>query len=225
MAERNNMLKRLDSQLLVWRLTMLDVDKTSIRLPKELKEVFQIAVEQEYGKLKGAQNDAFTESVLLWLAHKQSLPVVMIKDATSARKRVVLMSQLQENLYELLLDQHRPQLGIVPIATTRFPVGIISATAKILFNKFGLPKIAAIQNLDQGETTLEELNPKELSDKAPDAFDKWEGKLRSMQDGTRDRLELSLSWDSPSKVQASLREDYMSVLNSNQYSSGTTQLF
>jgi hypothetical protein len=196
---------------------MLDFDKTSIRLPKELKEAFQNAVEQEYGKIKGAQNDAFTESVLLWLAHKRSLPVIMIKDAASGRKRVALVSQLQDNLYELLFDQHRPQLGIVPIATLRFPPGVISDTAKILFDKFGPPKTATMQNLDQGETTVQELDMKDASAKVPNTIEHWERELLSMQDGTRDKLEIALSWGSPTEMQASLREDYMSILKPNEY--------
>ncbi len=204
---------------------MQNIDKTSIRLPQELLEVFQNAVKQEFGKLKGAQNDALSESVLLWLAHKTSLPVIMIKDATSGRKRVVLISQLQENLDELLLEQQRPQLGIVPIATSRFPVGLISKTANILLDKFGSPKDATIQNLDQGEAALEKLATRDSLVKMPDAIDKWESELHSMQDGTRDRLEISLSWDSPFKMQSSLREDYISILRPSQYMGTTTREF
>lgn len=149
----------------------------------------------------------------------------MIKDGRSGRKFVLLLSDLEENLYELLLGQKLPQIGIVPIATSNFPAGSISKTANILLGKFGPPKDAAVQNLEEGRAILEELNPKELTEKPSVAVDKWEDKLRSLQDGTSDRLELSLSWDSPSKIQASLREDYMSVLKPSQYLQETMQSF
>ncbi len=195
---------------------MLEIEKTSIRLPEDLLEAFQSSVKEEYGKLKGAQKDAFSEAVLLWLAHKKSLPVVMIRDARSGRKHIVLTAQLEENLRDLLIEQ-RPQLGIIPIGTSRFPVGVISKTTKILLGKFGSPKKVSIQNLDQGETVIERFATRDTHSSKMDALDKWEDGLHSRQDETQDKLELAISWDSPSKMHASLREDYISITMSNQY--------
>jgi hypothetical protein len=216
----------LDSQFLVWRpSSLLEIEKTSIRLPEELLDAFQSAVKEEWGKLKGAQNDAFSEAVLLWLSHKKSLPVVMIKDAGSGRKYVVLASQLEENLLELFKGQ-RPQLGIVPIATSRFPVGIISISVQILLSKLGPPKTVSIHNLDHGEELVEELEtPSGAFSVRIGTADHWEDELHSKQDGTKDKLELDLSWDSPSKVHASFREDYISILKNNQYMPNATQPF
>lgn len=174
--------------------------KTSIRLDSELLEAFQDTVEGEWGKLKGAQNEALREAALLWLAYKSSLPVVLLNDNRSGRKMVLLASELTSKLSTVL---SKPELSITPVAAEYFWEGIISRVAALLIDKLGRPTKARIQRVESGRV-LEELE-------GGDSTAEWERRLFEWQDGGDGDVEISLVWKERKVVVAFLQPSFISV--------------
>ena len=180
--------------------------KTSIRLDSELLEAFQDAVEGEWGKLKGAQNEALREAALLWLAYKSSLPVVLLNDNRSGRKMILLASELTSKLGTAL---SKPELSVTPVAAEYFWEGIISRVAALLIDKLGRPTKARIQRVESGKV-LEDLEG------GADSTAEWERRLFEWQDGSSSGggegdVEISLVWKEKKVVVAFLQSSFISV--------------
>ena len=175
--------------------------KTSIRLDSELLEAFQDAVEGEWGKLKGAQNEALREAALLWLAYKSSLPVVLLNDNRSGRKMILLASELTSKLGTVL---SKPELSVTPVAAEYFWEGIISRVAALLIDKLGRPTKARIQRVESGKV-LEDLEGGDSNTA------EWERRLFEWQDGVEGDVEISMMWKERKVVVAFLRPSFISV--------------
>ncbi len=74
--------------------------KTTLRIEPSLLEMFQKKVESMAGKLKGAQNDALNEAVLLWIGYRGEEKVVSV--ATKEGTRVEKMTEVKEMMYEFV---------------------------------------------------------------------------------------------------------------------------
>jgi hypothetical protein len=70
--------------------------KTTLRIEPSLLETFQKKVESTAGKLKGAQNDALNEAVLLWIGYRGEEKVVSVatKEGTKVVKLVEVKGML-----------------------------------------------------------------------------------------------------------------------------------
>ena len=177
--------------------------KTSIRLDSELLEAFQDAVEGEWGKLKGAQNEALREAALLWLAYKSSLPVVLLNDNRSGRKMILLASELTSKLDAVL---SKPELSVTPVAAEYFQEDLLAKVAALLIDKLGRPTKARIQRVESGKV-LEDLEG------GADSTAEWERRLFEWQDGSSGEsdVEISLVWKEKKVVVAFLQPSFISV--------------
>jgi hypothetical protein len=74
--------------------------KTTLRIEPSLLETFQKKVESMAGKLKGAQNDALNEAVLLWIGYRGEEKVVSV--ATREGTKVVKLAEVKGMLDEFV---------------------------------------------------------------------------------------------------------------------------
>lgn len=163
---------------------------------------FQETVEEEWGKLKGAQNEALNEAVLLWLAYKKDVPVALLNHNRTGRKEVLLQAELSDRVAQVLRNS-REDIGVWPVGTDHFGRGVYVEISDTLAHLFGKPETTVVEKLDTGET-LEEL--------AAGRSEEWVGKLFEYEDGLLDgeKVSLVLSWKEK-RVRASLSPTHVSV--------------
>jgi len=78
------------------------MSKTTLRIEPDLLKKFQKKVESVAGKLKGAQNEALNEAVLLWIGYRGEEKVVSV--AAKQRSRVIRMEEAKDVIEELVRD-------------------------------------------------------------------------------------------------------------------------
>jgi hypothetical protein len=78
------------------------MSKTTLRIEPDLLSKFQRKVESAAGKLKGAQNEALNEAVLLWIGYRGEEKVVSV--ATKRGSRVMRMEGAKDVIEDLVRD-------------------------------------------------------------------------------------------------------------------------
>jgi len=117
--------------------------KTTLMIDDEIFEEFQCAVEDDYGKLKGAQSEAFKEAVLLWLAHKKGYPVFAMSFTRKGKSFVFKEDELESRLREALSMRRRPDILVHPVGIC--PLGYIAKALRVLLDVYGPPESAEIE--------------------------------------------------------------------------------
>jgi hypothetical protein len=117
--------------------------KTTLMIDDEIFEEFQCAVEDDYGKLKGAQSEAFKEAVLLWLAHKKGYPVFVMSFMRKGKSFVFKEDELESRLREALSMRRLPDILVHPVGIC--PPGYIAKALRVLLDVYGPPKSAEIE--------------------------------------------------------------------------------
>ena len=179
------------------------MSKTTLRIRKDVFGTFQETVEEEWGKLKGAQNEALNEAVLLWLAYKKDVPVALLNHNRTGRKEVLLQGELSNRLTQVL-GNTKEDVGVWPVGKNHLVRGIYVKILDALVRLFGRPDASAVENLDTGETL-------EVLDAAHS--EGWIEKLFEYEDGLLDgeKVSLVLSWKEK-RVRASLSPTHISVI-------------
>ena len=174
--------------------------KTSIRLERDLLEEFQDAVEDNYGKLKGGQNEAFKEAILLWLAHKKNKQVLLMNNDRNGRLTVFWDYELRERLHDAL-SRCRPSISLFRAGIQNcFNYGIITTVLRVLLDRYGLPDEANIKDLEANE----------VIEKLSGPTDEWEKKLWRTQDDYENEVGICALWRSH-KMGTVIRPESISV--------------
>ena len=161
------------------------MSKTTFRGAPEVFDTFQEAVMGEWGKLKGAQNEAINEAVLLWLAYKKDIPVAILNHSATGRKEVILQGKVSNRIAESLANPLE-NVGVWPVGKGWFVRSVYVEVSRALRSLLGKPKVA-VEDLDTGVTIAGPLDNNE-AEKCTIAFFEFE-------DGLKDKkLALLLSW-------------------------------
>jgi len=179
------------------------MSKTTLRIRKDVFETFQETVEEEWGKLKGAQNEALNEAVLLWLAYKKDVAVALLNHNRTGRKEVLLQGELGNRLTQVL-ENTKEDIGVWPVGKNHFIRSVYVKILDALVRLFGRPDASDVENLDTGETL-------EVLDTAHS--EGWIEKLFEYEDGLSDgeKVSLVLSWKEK-RVRVSLSPTYISII-------------
>jgi hypothetical protein len=172
--------------------------KTTVRVDKSLLDAMQKVVKDSSGKLRGAQNEAFTESIRLWLAYFGNKPALLVVDK-AVRKHVVSADGLIPLLKEVMQDATKLEFSIYPVSSSsqNFEDGIIDMVVKALIARVGRPPVIRIGGQGVGTTVL-------------DTEDQLEERLQSAQEKSDAPLELSLVYPERD-LYASFRFDLIEV--------------
>jgi len=159
--------------------------KTTLMIDDEIFEEFQCAVEDDYGKLKGAQSEAFKEAVLLWLAHKKGYPVFAMSFTRKGKSFVFKEDELESRLREALSMRRRPDILVHPVGIC--PPGYIAKALRVLLDVYGPPKSAEIEIFGIR---------KPLTETDPEKIERmfWEA-----EDGGGGDVEMVFTWKDPRK--------------------------
>ncbi|MDG6989478.1 MAG: hypothetical protein JRN21_09225 [Nitrososphaerota archaeon] len=175
--------------------------KTTIRVNKSLLDAVQRVVKDgSSGKLRGFQNEAFTEALRLWLAYLGDTPALLVVDSKTGRKHVTSSDGVVPLVGEILLDATKVELSIYPMSATsqNFDEGVLEKVAKVLIRRIGKPPVARIG--------AEGVKSVELQGEG----DGWEAKLQESQERSDVPLEMSLIW-TERNLYASLRFESIEV--------------
>ncbi|MDG6933276.1 MAG: hypothetical protein JRN68_01115 [Nitrososphaerota archaeon] len=159
--------------------------KTTIRVNKNLLDAVQKVVKDgSSGKLRGFQNEAFTEALRLWLAYLGNTPALLVVDSKGGRKRVVSSDGIVQLLGDILHDATKVEFSIYPMSATsqNFEDGVLESVVKTLIQRIGKPPVARIGA--EGAKSIE----------LQGEGDGWEAKLQEAQERSDVPLELSLIW-------------------------------
>jgi hypothetical protein len=159
--------------------------KTTIRVSKSLLDAVQRVVKDgSSGKLRGFQNEAFTEALRLWLAYVGSAPAILVVDGKTGRKRVTSFDGIDGLMGEILADAMKVEFSVYPLSATsqNFEDGVLEKVVKALIKRIGRPPVARIG--------AEGVQSVELQGDG----DGWEAKLQAAQERSDVPLELSLIW-------------------------------
>jgi len=146
----------------------------------EIFEEFQCAVEDNYGKLKGAQSEALKEAVLLWLAHKKDYPVFIMRFTRVGKSFVFRVAELGARLHEALSTRRLPDILVQTIGIC--PQGYIAEALRVLLDVYGPPNSAEIE-IFRISKPLTETDPEKIER----AF--WEA-----EDGSSGDVEAKFIW-------------------------------
>jgi hypothetical protein len=175
--------------------------KTSLRLERNILEAFQDAVEDNYGKLKGGQNEALREAVLLWLAHKRGVEVILMNDDRTGKMEVFPGEDVDERLREALLSRKRPSVTLWRAGVERkFLRGTITKTLNVLLGLYGVPDESGIIDVESDE----------LLEKLPVSVEGWEEALWRAEDGYEGDVAIKLVWREH-RMSAMISPEVMSV--------------
>jgi len=182
--------------------------KTTLVIDDEMFEEFQCAVEDDYGKLKGAQSEALNEAVLLWLAHKKGYPVFIMSFTRKGKSFVFKAAELESRLREALSVRRRPDILVHPVGIC--PQGYIAEALRVLLDVYDSPKSAEIKSTETNEI-INEFKPTDGPEEIEKSF--WEA-----EDGCCGNVEMVFTWKDPHKragVIASFSPRAFTVLGGN----------
>lgn len=177
----------------------VEIVKTSVRLERDVLEEFQEAVRDNYDKLKGGQNEALREAVLLWLAHRVDAHVLIMSDNRSGKMEVFRAGEVGERLRAALLARKRPNVSIWRAGINRkFLPGVITEVLRALVEVYGEPEGAKIVRREDDDV-LEDLSG---------PVEGWEDSFWGAEDRYREEVAMRASWQ---KVSAFVCPDFISV--------------
>lgn len=179
---------------------VVDEVKTTIRIDKALLDAMQKAVKDSSGKLRGSQNEAFTEAVRLWLAYLGDSPALLVVDNAAGKKHITTSDGIVPLLEEMMQDATKVEFSIYPVssASQNFEDGVITKVSKALVTRIGRPPVIRIGGQGVESTELQ-----------------WEGedgeaRLQEAQEKTDIPLELSMIYPERD-LYASMRFDLIEV--------------
>lgn len=153
---------------------ILGVIQTTLRVDEALLEMFQDVVEREFGKLKGAQNEALRESILLWLAYKANIDVFALHNHRTGRVKILKLEELLDAI-GIELASRRFDFSVRCVVKDTLAKGLVSKILGKATTILGSPDSVQLEDVEAGEPIerIEEANTEVLERKLYEAEDHY----------------------------------------------------